>query len=122
MLLLVLNTVYRSKSLACDWLKRYYKDVMDGLKNRQKSSGKPTELSEEAGYQIKKELKESNRGWTTKQIEEFIVKKNGIKYHYNHIYCIISKWFQTRKASRYMLILDLEEKEIFKKISPETCE
>ena len=68
MLLLVLYTVYQSKSLACEWLKRYYKDVMDGLKNRQKSSGKPTELSEEAGYQIEKELKESNRGWTTKQI------------------------------------------------------
>ena len=49
-------------------------------------------VSEEVMYQIKKELKESSyRGWTTKQAEELIVKKSGIKYHYIHIYRILRK-------------------------------
>ena len=102
---LVLNVVYRgkisaqvardlrrSKSWASDWLKRYDKEGIEGLKTRQKSSGRPSELSEEVKYQIKKELKESSYdGWTTKQAEELIVKKSGIKYHYTHIYRILRK-------------------------------
>ena len=104
-MLLVLNVVYRgkisaqvardlhrSKSWACEWLKRYDKEGIEGLKTRQKSSGRPSELSEEVMYQIKKELKESSYGgWTTKQAEELIVKKSGIKYHYTHIYRILRK-------------------------------
>ena len=51
-------------------------------------------------YQIKKELKESNQGWTTKQAEELIVKKSGIKYHYTHIYRILRKWGFKQKVPR----------------------
>jgi putative transposase len=54
------------------------------LKTRQKS-GRPAELSEEISFIIKKELSNSKQGWTTKQVEELIVKKSGIKYHYTHI-------------------------------------
>ncbi len=101
-MLLVLNVVYqvkvsaaqvardlhRSKDWASDWLKRYDKEGIEGLKTRPKS-GRPTELSEEISFIIKKELKESNKGWTTKQVEELIIKKSGIKYHYTHIYRIL---------------------------------
>jgi putative transposase len=104
-MLLILNVVYqvkistaaqvardlhRSKDWASDWLKRYDKEEIEGLKTRQKS-GRPSEISEEVVYQIKKELKESNQWWTTKQAEELIVKKSGIKYHYTHIYRILRK-------------------------------
>ena len=78
--------MHRSNPWASDWLKRYDKEGLEGLKDRTKS-GRPPELSEETSYQIKKELKESNnQGWTTKQVEELIIKKSGIKYHYTHIY------------------------------------
>ena len=97
-MLLVLNVVYhglmaarvardlhRSKAWACEWLKRYYKEGIGGLKSRPKS-GRPPELSEEVSYTIKKELKESNQGWTTKQVDELIVRE---KWHkiplYPHI-------------------------------------
>jgi transposase len=56
------------------------------LKPRPKS-GRPSEISEEIEYRIKKELKESNsHGWgTTKQVEkELIVKKSVIKYPFIH--------------------------------------
>ncbi len=37
----------RSKAWTCEWLKRYYKDGMDGLKNRPKSDiPPPVEISE----------------------------------------------------------------------------
>ena len=68
-------------------------------------------------YQIKKELKESSQGWTTKQAEEFIVKKSGIKYHYTHIYRILRKWGFKQKIPRKIHVntASQEEKEAFKK-------
>jgi transposase len=67
-------------------------------------------------YQIKKELKESNnQGWTTKQIEELIIKKSGIKYKislYSHIPSYSSKMNLSRRRCqvKYMLILHLQRK------------
>ena len=68
-------------------------------------------------YQIKKELKESNQGWTTKQVEELIVKKSGIKYHYIHIYRILRKWGFKQKVPRKVHVntASQEEKDAFKK-------
>jgi len=89
---------------------------LEGLKDRTKS-GRPPELSEENSYQIKQELKESNKGWTTKQVEELMVKKSGIKYHYTHIYRILRKWGFKQKVPRkiYVNTASLEEKDAFKK-------
>ena len=67
----VVKEMHRSNPWASDWLKRYDKEGLEGLRNRTKS-GRPPELTEETSYQIKQELKESNQGWTTKQIEELI--------------------------------------------------
>jgi transposase len=105
-MLLVLNVVYqrkvsaaqaardlhRSKAWACEWLKRYDKEGINGLKTRPKS-GRPSEISEDIEYQIKKELKESNnQGLTTKQVEEMIIKESKVRYHHNYIYRILCKW------------------------------
>jgi transposase len=131
-MLLVFNVVYQgkvsavvardlhhSKSWASDWLKRYDKEGIEGLKSRQKS-GRPPEISEEVVYKIKKELQESGYGWTTKQVEELIVKKSGIKYHHTHIYRILRKWGFRQKVPRKVHVntASLEEKEIFKKRLP----
>ncbi len=129
-MLLVLNVVYqgkisahiardlhRSKSWASDWLKRYDKEGIEGLKTRQKS-GRPSKISEEVVYQIKKELKECKQGWrTTKQIEELIIKKSGIKYHYTHIYRVLRKWGFKQKVPRKVHVntASIDEKEDFKK-------
>jgi transposase len=103
-MLLVLNVVYhgriaahvakdlhRSRSWACQWLKRYERQGLDGLKDIPKS-GRPTELPEEIEYEIKTILTDSNQGWTTKQVEELITKERGIRYHSNHIYRILRRW------------------------------
>ena len=131
-MLLVLNVVYqrkvsakaardlhRSKVWAWEWLKRYDKEGINGLKTRPKS-GRPSKLSEEIEYRIKKVLKESNQGWTTKQVEELIIKKSGIKYHYIHIYRILRKWGFKQKVPRKVHVntASKEEKEAFKKRSP----
>ena len=131
-MLLVLNVVYqrkvsakaardlhRSKAWAWEWLKRYDKEGINGLKTRPKS-GRPSKLSEEIEYRIKKVLKESNQGWTTKQVEELIIKKSGIKYHYIHIYRILRKWGFKQKVPRkvHFNTASKEEKEAFKKRSP----
>jgi putative transposase len=135
-MLLVLNVVYnniipsqaardlhRSRAWASDWLKRYDEEGIEGLKDRTKS-GRPIGMSEEIIYQIKKELKESNSyGWTTKQVEELIIKKSGIKYHYTHIYRILRKWgFKQKKLPRKVRVDAVagsqEDKEIFKKRLP----
>ena len=82
MLILVLNEIYQdkistqvakdlhqSKAWASEWLKRYDKEGINGLKTRQKS-GRPSEISQEVVYRIKKELKESGYGrWTTNKLK-----------------------------------------------------
>src|SRR6478752_1463690 len=129
-MIIVLNVVYQRmvaahvarylhmcKAWASDWLKRYDKEGLEGLKDRTKS-GRPSKLSEETSYQIKKELKESKQGWTTKQVEELIIKKSGIKYHSIHIYRILRKWgFKQKKAPRKIHVntASQQEKEDFKK-------
>ncbi len=114
----VVKEMHRSNPWASDWLKRYDKEGLEGLKDRIKS-GRSPELSEEISYQIKRELKESNHGWTTKQAEELIVKKSGIKYHYTHIYRILRKWGFKQKVPRKVHVntASQEEKEMFKKRS-----
>ena len=134
-MLLVLNVVYnniipaqaardlhRSRTWASDWLKRYSEEGLEGLRNRTKS-GRPTEIPEKISYQIKKELKESNQGWTTKQVEELIVKKSDIKYHYTHIYRVLRKWgFKQNYQERFMLILHPKKrKRLSKKDHGNTC-
>ena len=115
----VVKEMHRSNPWASDGLKRYDKEGIDGLKNRQKS-GRPTELSEEISYQIKKELSSSKQGWTTKQVEELIMKKSGIKYHYTHIYRILRKWGFKEKVPRKVHVntASNEEKNGFKKRLP----
>src|SRR6478736_8770241 len=112
----VVKEMHRSNPWASDWLKRYDKEGLEGLKDRTKS-GRPTEIPEEISYQIKKELRESNLGWTTKQVEEMIIKKSGIKYHYTHIYRILRKWGFKQKVPRKVHVntASKEEKYDFKK-------
>src|SRR5215212_8055463 len=104
----VVKEIHRSNPWASDWLKRYDKESLEGLRNRTKS-GRPPELTEEICYQIKKELKESKQGWTTKQVEELIIKKSGIKYHYTHIYPVsFVNWDLSRRfQEKYMSIQHL---------------
>ena len=106
----------RSNPWASDWLKRYDKEGVEGLKDRPKI-GRSPELSEGIGYQIRKELKESSQGWTTKQVEELIVERSGIKYHYTHIYRILRKWGFKQKVPRKVHVntATKEEKDDFKK-------
>ena len=93
----------RSNPWASDWLKKYGNEGIDGLKDRAKSDRRP-ELPEEIEYEIKTILMENNQGWTTKQIEELIIKKSGIKYHYTHIYRVVKKWGLKQKyRERFML-------------------
>lgn len=130
-MLLVLNVVYhgriaahvakdlhRSRSWACQWLKRYDRQGLDGLKDIPKS-GRPIELPLEVEYEIKTILTDSNQGWTTKQVEELITKESGIRYHSNHIYRILRRWGLKQKVPRKVHIntASAEEKDEFKKRS-----
>jgi putative transposase len=112
----VVKEMHRSNPWASDWLKRYDKEGIEGLKDRTKS-GRLPEMSEEISFSIKKELSNSKQGWTTKQAEELIVKKSGIKYHHTHIYRVLRKWGFKQKIPRKIHVntASIEEKEIFKK-------
>ena len=78
-MLLVLNVVYekqipaqvaryihRSRTWACDWLKRYREEGVEGLKKIRTKSGRPPDIPQETIYEIKNELSSSKQGWTTK--------------------------------------------------------
>src|SRR3954464_13432974 len=114
--LLMYPETYRNRSWACVWLKRYDKEGVGGLKNKPRT-GRPSELSEKSIYNIKTILKESNQGCTTKQVEEMIIEKSGIKYHHTHIYRILRKWGFKQKVPRKVHVntASREEKNNFKK-------
>ena len=92
---------------------------MEGLKVRTRS-GRTPEISQETSCQIKKELSGSKQGWTTKQVDELIVRKSGIRYHYTHIYRILRKWGFKQKVPRKVHVntATREEKDDFKKWLP----
>jgi putative transposase len=111
------DELHRSRPWALNWLKRYREEGIDGLKNRPKS-GRHPEISEETVYEIKNELASSKHGWTTKQVEDLIVKKSGgIRYHYTHIYRLMHKWGFKQKVPRRVHVntASKEEKERFNK-------
>ncbi len=111
----VVKEINRSNPWAY-WLKRYDKEGIDGLKDKPKSGRRP-QIIEQAEYKIKTILKESKQGWTTKQIEQLIIEKTGIKYHYAHIYRILRKWGFKQKVPGKVHVntASREEKEDFKK-------
>ena len=57
----VARDLHRSKAWACEWLKRYDKEGIEGLKDRPKS-GRPPELSEEVSYTDKERTKRKQPG------------------------------------------------------------
>ncbi len=128
-MLLVLNVVYygkiathvardihKSKGWASQWIKRYREEGLDGLKDRPKTGRRP-ELSTRAEYKIKTVLKESSNGWTTKQVEELIIRESSIKYNHNYIYSILRRWGFKQKVPRKVHVntASKEEKDEFKK-------
>ena len=108
--------LHRSRTWASEWLARYDSDGVDGLKDKPKT-GRPSKLSEEITLKIRKVLLESKQGWTTKQVEDIIIKEGEVKYHYTHIYRLLHKWGFKLKVPRKIHIntASKEEKEVFKK-------
>jgi transposase len=135
-MLLVLNVVYygkvaaqvareihRSRSWACQWLKRYDEQDIDGLKDIPKSGRRP-ELPVEIEYKIKTILKESNQGWTTKQIEQLIVQNTEVSYIIPITFTVLLKnGVLNRKCQeKYMLTqLQKKRKRLSKKDRTDTC-
>ena len=75
-------------------------------------------MSEQTEHKIKTILKESNSGWTTKQVEELIVKVSGKHYHHIHIYRILRRWGFRQKVPRkvhFNTATIEEKKDSFKK-------
>jgi putative transposase len=112
----VARTLHKSKGWASQWLKRYREEGLDGLKDRPKG-GRHSQISKQVEYRIRKTLKESNAGWSTKQVEELIIHESGIRYHHNYIYYIVRKWGFKQKVPRKVHVntASKEEKEEFKK-------
>ena len=132
-MLLVLNVVYcdkvaahvardihKSKGWACQWLKRYREEGINGLDDRLKG-GRHPQASRQAEYRIKAILKESNHGWTTKkQVEEMTMQESGVRYHHNYIYHILRRWGFKQKVPRKVHVNTATrgEKDDFKKRPP----
>ena len=69
----VARDLHRCKAWALKRLKRHDEEGIEGLKDRPKS-GRHSQIPEQTEHKIKTMLKESNSGWTTKQVEELIIR------------------------------------------------
>jgi putative transposase len=115
----VARDLHRCKAWASNWLKRYDEEGIRGLRDRPKS-GRHSQMSEQTEYEIKTMLRESSQGWTTKQVEDLIVKVSGKHYHHIHIYRILRRWGFKQKVPRKVHVntATKEEKDSFKKRPP----
>ena len=69
------DELHRSRPWGLYWLDRFSQEGVEGLKNGPKSGRHPDIPAEEKVYEIKNELASSKQGWTTKQVEDLIVRK-----------------------------------------------
>jgi transposase len=113
----VAKELHRSKPWASYWLERYSKEGIKGLRNKPKS-GRIPQIPLQISVRIRKTLRESKQGgWTTKQVNDLIVKESGIRHHYTHVYRLLHKWGFKQKVPRRVHVntASNEEKEEFKK-------
>lgn len=113
----VAKELHRSKPWASFWLQRYNsKEGIKGLRNKPKS-GRIPQIPLEVSARIRKTLMESKQGWTTKQVNELIVRESGIHHHYTHVYRLLHRWGFKQKVPRRIHVntASYEEKEDFKK-------
>ena len=105
--------LHRSRTWASDWLARYSKEGIEGLKNKPKSGRQP-KLSQEIFLKIRRKLIESKQGWSTKQIQDMIIRESGgggVKYHYYiYIYRLLHKWGFKLKVPRKYILTQLQRK------------
>ena len=95
----VARDLHRCKAWASDWLKRYDEEGIEGLRDRPKS-GRHSQMSEQTEHKIKTMPRESSQGWTTKQVEDLIIKMSGKHYHHIHTCRILRKWGFRQKVPR----------------------
>lgn len=98
----VVKEIHRSKPWGSYWLERYSKEGIKGLRDKPKSGRKP-QISLSLSTKIRKTLRESRHGWTTRQANDLIVNESGIHYHYPHVYRLLHRWgFKQKYQERYM--------------------
>jgi putative transposase len=68
------DELHRSRPWGLYWLDRFSQEGVEGLKNRPKS-GRHPDIPEEKIHEIKNELASNKQGWTTKQVEDLIIRK-----------------------------------------------
>ena len=112
----VAKELHRSKPWASYWLYRYSKEGIKGLRNKPKS-GRIPQIPLEVSARVRKTLMESRQGWTTKQVNELIVRESGIHHHYTHVYRLLYRWGFKQKVPRKVHVntASNKEKEKFKK-------
>ena len=112
----VVKEIHRSKPWGSYWLERYSKEGIKGVRDKPRS-GRIPQISLSVSTRIRKTLRESRHGWTTRQANDLIVNESGIHYHYTHVYRLLHRWGFKQKVPRKVHVntASNEEKEEFKK-------
>jgi putative transposase len=98
--------LHRSIAWAYNWVRRFDKEGLEGLKNKPRSGRPPENLSK-----IRTELSENPSGWRAKEVMNIIHKKTGVKYHEVHIYRLLHKWNFSAKVPRKRFVNAASNKE-----------
>ena len=112
----MVKEIHRSKPWGSYWLERYDKEGIKGLRDKPRS-GRIPQISLSISTRIRKTLRESRHGWTTRQANDLIANESGIHYHYTHVYRLLHRWGFKQKVPRKVHVntASNEEKEEFKK-------
>ena len=116
----IAKELHRCRAWAYKWYKRYNENGggLDGLKDKERRTGRPPEVPKDVMVMIRKELTDSDIGWDFRQVMDLIYKKTGVRYHEVHIYRLLHKWGFKPKVPQKRFVnsaSSTKEKKRFKK-------
>jgi transposase len=102
----------RGRSWASKWWRRYIQEGANGLNDKPRSGRPSSKLPEEIAFQLRKELLESKQGWSTKQVNDMMVRRGGgVGYHYAQFCRLLHRRGLKQKVPRKIHINTASEKE-----------
>jgi putative transposase len=111
--------LHRSKPWASEWLARFAKEGVGGLKNRPKriKERKTNKTISKDCFSDKKRITRKQARMDYKTGKYMIFRRGRVNYHYTHIYWILHQWGLKQKIPQKIHVntASREEKEFFKK-------
>jgi len=108
--------LYRDRSWATIWLRRFESDGLDGLKTGERS-GRPPKVQSSVVKRVERRVMGCQGGWRVREIRELIHNESGVMYSERQVYRLMHRWGLRRVVPQKRFVNKASREEIlsFKK-------